>query len=112
MHTGLDDVLARNGEPPWSETLILDDRIRATLICHGPGMTNNAHWHPGFSELWAILKGELTWDVGKDRPLIPRQRGGRRVRSQGDAAPHHNRGGSDLATAGDWLGRVRAHLQR
>ena len=33
-------------------------------------MSNNAHWHPDFNEWWTILKGELTWKVGENRPLI------------------------------------------
>ncbi len=69
LHFSLQDFLAKKGEPPWSETIILDDRNRATLICHAPGQSNRAHWHPGFDEWWAVLKGELTWQIG-NRPLI------------------------------------------
>jgi quercetin dioxygenase-like cupin family protein len=63
-------MLERSGEPPWSTKLLHDDRNIATLIANSPGMSNNAHWHPGFSEWWVILKGELTWEVGENRPLI------------------------------------------
>jgi quercetin dioxygenase-like cupin family protein len=63
-------LLERSGEPPWSTRLLDDDRNIATLIAHGPGMSNNAHWHPDFNEWWTILKGELTWKVGENRPLI------------------------------------------
>ncbi len=49
--------------------MVADDLTRANLICHGPGMSNNAHWHPDFDEWWTILKGELTWKIGDDRPL-------------------------------------------
>ena len=75
LHTTLDAMFAQFGEPPWSQAIISDDRNRANLICHGPGMSNNAHWHPDFDEWWAILKGELTWDVGGGRPLIEAQEG-------------------------------------
>ena len=68
-------MLAQYGEPPRSEQIIADDRNRGNLICHAPGMSNNAHWHPDFDEWWAILKGELTWDVGSKRPLIHAREG-------------------------------------
>ena len=70
LHTTLDQMLARLGEPPWATSILLDDRNSANLICHGPGMTNNAHWHPDFNEWWTILRGDLTWRVGEDRPII------------------------------------------
>ena len=70
IHTTLDYMLEKFGEPPWATSILLDDRNSANLICHGPGMTNNAHWHPDFNEWWTILGGELTWNVGEDRPLI------------------------------------------
>jgi quercetin dioxygenase-like cupin family protein len=75
LHTSLDSMMAHFGEPPWSSEIVLDDRNRANLICQGPGMSNSGHWHPDFEEWWAILKGGLTWEVGKDRPLIQVQDG-------------------------------------
>ncbi len=65
-----DTLLERNGEPRWSTRLVVDDRNISTFIVSGPGMTNNAHWHPDFNEWWTILKGDLTWKVGENRPLI------------------------------------------
>ena len=70
VHSRLDQLMAHFGEPPWSTTLLDDDRNKANLICHGPGMSNNAHWHPDFDEWWTILAGELTWEVGEGRPMI------------------------------------------
>lgn len=69
IHSKLSDVMAHFGEPAWSTSLIDDDLNKANLICHGPGMENNAHWHPDFDEWWAILKGELTWNLGEKRPI-------------------------------------------
>ena len=63
------------GEPRWSNVLLADDRNIATLIANSPGMSNDAHWHPDFNEWWAILKGELTWEVGENRPLIEAREG-------------------------------------
>ena len=70
LATTLDAMFERFGEPPWSTPLLEDDRNVANLICHGPGMDNNAHWHPDFDEWWTILKGELTWEIGEKRPII------------------------------------------
>ena len=70
LHTTLDRMLEQFGPPPWATSILLDDRNSANLICHGPGMTNNAHWHPDFNEWWTILGGELTWNVGEGRLLI------------------------------------------
>lgn len=69
IHTTIDKMFEIYGEPPWSDAVLADDRNRANLICHGPGMSNNAHWHPDFDEWWTILKGELTWKIGEDRPM-------------------------------------------
>lgn len=75
LHTRLDKVMEKFGDPPWSTSLVSDDRNRANLICHGPGMSNRAHWHPDFDEWWTILKGELTWEVGKSRPILHAREG-------------------------------------
>ena len=75
LHARLDHLLAHFGEPPWSQALIADDRNLANLICHGPGMTNTPHWHPDFDEWWTVLKGELTWQIGGNRPTIHAREG-------------------------------------
>ncbi len=75
LHTTLACMLERFGDPPWATSILLDDRNSANLICHAPGMTNNAHWHPDFNEWWTVLGGSLTWDVGEGRPLIEASEG-------------------------------------
>ncbi len=75
LHTTLDRMLEKFGEPPWATSILLDDRNSANLICHAEGMTNNAHWHPDFNEWWTILRGKLTWEVGEGRPLIEANEG-------------------------------------
>ena len=70
LHTRLDDVVAHFGEPTWVESLIKDDHNTANLVYDGPGRSNTAHWHPAFDEWWTILKGELTWEIGQNRPLM------------------------------------------
>ena len=75
LRTNMDEMLEHFGEPPWVQTVIDNDRNRVNLICQAPGMTNDAHWHPDFDEWWAVLRGELTWEVGKNRPLIDAKEG-------------------------------------
>jgi quercetin dioxygenase-like cupin family protein len=75
VHSELRNIMAHFGEPPWSTSLVDDDLNKANLICHGPGMSNNAHWHPDFDEWWTILKGELTWNLGSKRPLYTVEEG-------------------------------------
>ena len=75
LQTTQEYMLDKFGDPPWSTSILLDERNSANLICHGPGMTNNAHWHPDFSEWWMIMRGELTWKVGENRPIIEAKEG-------------------------------------
>ena len=75
LHTSLEYMLEKFGEPPWATSILTDDRNSANLICHAEGMTNNAHWHPDFNEWWTILRGELTWEVGEGRPMIHAKEG-------------------------------------
>ena len=76
LHTTQEYMMEKFGDPPWSTSILLDDRNSANLICHGPGMTNNAHWHPDFSEWWMIMRGELTWKVGRRTGRSSRPRDG------------------------------------
>ena len=57
----LDEVIARHGEPPWSERLVLTDRVQGVFIYQAPGQGNRRHYHHGEDELWVILKGRLRW---------------------------------------------------
>ena len=59
----------------WTEPVVLDDRNKAGFIHYRPGMESNPHWHPGFDEWWIVLKGELVWQVGSDRPPIEARQG-------------------------------------
>ena len=75
LHTDLARVQAHYGQPDWFQDIVSNDLNRAVLICHGPGMTNEAHWHPAFDEWWPVLKGEVTWEVGSNRPPIHAREG-------------------------------------
>ena len=72
IHTRVEEVERRKGPPPWSETIILNEHIQANLICHAPGMTNRAHYHPEHDEFWVVLKGELVWELDGEAPIHAR----------------------------------------
>lgn len=69
LHSSLKDIVKSKGTPPWSVELVLDERNRANLICQLPGQSNKPHSHPDFDEWWAILQGELIWEVGNFPPI-------------------------------------------
>ena len=68
IHTRTDELMARNGEPPWSEVVVENEQVQGTLICHAPGMANKPHWHPDINEWWLLLKGEVSYNYSKSRP--------------------------------------------
>ena len=51
-------------------TIIEDDRNTVYLIREYPGTVSNAHWHFDFDEWWAIMGGDLVFEVGEGRPKI------------------------------------------
>jgi mannose-6-phosphate isomerase-like protein (cupin superfamily) len=56
----LADLKARNGAPPWSERLMMNDEQQAFLIHQPPGHPNDTHYHE-HDEWWVILEGEFAW---------------------------------------------------
>jgi quercetin dioxygenase-like cupin family protein len=69
LHTKLDEVLATMGPPPWSQRLVLTDRIQGVLICQAPGKGNRTHFHTVEDEWWVILGGELVWEFEGQPPI-------------------------------------------
>ena len=67
IHTKVDELVARKGEPPWSEVVVNNEHVKGTLICHGPGMANKPHWHDDLNEWWLLLKGEVSYHYSKSR---------------------------------------------
>ena len=69
LHANLDAIVARHGEPPWVEPLVMTDDIQAFVICHPPGQPNDTHYHQ-HDEWWVVLKGEIDWWLeGRDEPI-------------------------------------------
>ena len=62
LQSRLPDLIAKNGEPPWSDALVLTDDIQAFLICHPPGQPNDTHYHH-HDEWWVVLRGEIDWYI-------------------------------------------------
>jgi quercetin dioxygenase-like cupin family protein len=74
LQSRLPDLIAKKGELPWSEAVVLTDDIQAFLICHPPGQPNDTHYHH-HDEWWIVLQGEIDWYI------------------EGQAAPIHARAG-------------------
>ncbi len=74
-HTRVEWMLGHFGPPMWTQPVILDERNKAGFIHYGPGMASNPHWHPGLDEWWTVLKGELRWQIGTNRPPIEARQG-------------------------------------
>ena len=67
----LDEIIARHGEPPWVEPLVMTDDMEAFVICHPPGQPNDTHYHQ-HDEWWVVLKGEIDWWIEnghEDEPI-------------------------------------------
>ena len=60
--TSLSAIKARHGAPPWTERLIVNDRMTATVICQEPGRENDWHYHI-VDEWWMIVEGQLAWEI-------------------------------------------------
>jgi quercetin dioxygenase-like cupin family protein len=67
----VDEILGRHGAPPWSERVVLTERVQGNFICQPPGQTHQRHYHEGESEFWLILKGEIQWEFD-DETVIAR----------------------------------------
>lgn len=66
----IDEIMARHGEPPWSEPLVLTDDMEAWVICHPPGQPNDTHYHH-HDEWWVVLKGEIDWWIENEHEDAP-----------------------------------------
>ena len=66
--TSLEEIKARHGAPPWTERIVVNDRMTSTVICQAPGHGNDWHYHV-VDEWWMIAEGELAWEIeGEDAP--------------------------------------------
>jgi quercetin dioxygenase-like cupin family protein len=60
--TSLSAIKARHGALPWTERLIVNERMTATVICQEPGHQNDWHYHI-VDEWWMIAEGQLAWEI-------------------------------------------------
>lgn len=70
-HVSLDEVIARHGEAPWSERLVLTELVQGTFIYQAPGQGNRRHYHATENEFWVVLKGQLRWEFD-DETIVAR----------------------------------------
>ena len=65
MSASLEEVKRRNGEPPWSDRVIICDEFTVTAICQPPGFQGDRHYHFK-DECWFVAEGEIIWNMGDE----------------------------------------------
>ncbi|MCC6175527.1 MAG: cupin domain-containing protein [Chloroflexi bacterium] len=69
----LEELIARKGEPPWGEAMVLTDDMQAFIIAQQPGHPTDTHYHL-HDEWWVMLKGEIDWWIeGQPEPIHARE---------------------------------------
>ena len=59
----LEEIKSTYGEPPWEHPLVRTDLIWASLHCMPPGMKTRVEYHDNSDECWAVLEGEIQWEI-------------------------------------------------
>ena len=63
VHTRLDDVVSSRGPAPWSQEIVLDVNNRTHMVAAPIGQAPEEHTHLDGDQWFAVLRGELDWDV-------------------------------------------------
>ncbi len=71
LSISLDEVKARNGEPPWSDQIIISDEFTLTAICQPPGHQGDRHYHDK-DECWYVAEGEIIWNMSNGERIHAR----------------------------------------
>jgi len=66
----LADIKARNGTPPWRESVLATERFRMVLICWPPGHHHPKHYHPRADESWFICEGQVQVVFDNGSPMV------------------------------------------
>lgn len=74
LHESLEDIIAEQGDPPWSHRLVDSDHIMSMLICQAPGTENDRHYHLQ-DEWWIILQGEIDWEMENSDQVLEAKAG-------------------------------------
>jgi len=69
----LEEVMARNGNPPWRERELATERFRMVVLCWPPGFVYPKHYHPRADEFWLIQEGRIrvSFDEGPAKEAGP-----------------------------------------
>jgi mannose-6-phosphate isomerase-like protein (cupin superfamily) len=51
------------GEPPWEHLLVKTDLMWVALHCMPPDMRTRVEYHDNTDECWAVLEGEIQWEI-------------------------------------------------
>ena len=71
MSASLEEVKRRNGEPPWSDRVIISDEFTVTAICQPAGLQGDRHYHFK-DECWFVAEGEIIWNMATTCESTPR----------------------------------------
>lgn len=72
LHARIEELKRAKGAPPWSEKIVMNGQIVATLICQPPGHKTDRHYHL-VDEWWYVVEGEIDWEIeGQAEPVRAR----------------------------------------
>ena len=63
LSASLEEIKKRNGEPPWSDRVIVSDEFTVSAICQPSGFEGDRHSHFK-DECWFVAEGEIIWNMG------------------------------------------------
>ena len=73
--TRLADVKAQHrGEKEWSELVVKDEHLWSRYIQSAPGSKVSPRFHPDTREWWAILEGQIRFNIEGQEPFVARRR--------------------------------------
>lgn len=72
VHTRLNDVVSSHGPAPWSQEIVLDINNRAHIVAAPIGQAPEEHTHLDGDQWFAVLRGELDWDVAGQQTVRAR----------------------------------------
>ena len=70
-HTRLADLKAKfEGKSDWREVIVDDDHLHAEYIAMAPGTKVSKRFHPDTREWWAIMDGQIRFEIEGQQPFV------------------------------------------
>jgi mannose-6-phosphate isomerase-like protein (cupin superfamily) len=61
--SNLAEIKSAYGEPPWEHLLVKTDLMWVAIHCMSPDMRTHLEYHDNSDECWAVLEGEIQWEI-------------------------------------------------